>query len=222
MKLDNRTSEYLDGKNLSNGAEFVIDKSALWSRNDLLQELALDKKVLHYGCADHVALILSKRAAGTYLHDLLHAKAETLVGVDLNVEALNEMKKLDIDNLYHPDDLPHVKFDIVMIPDVIEHVSDVGTFLSNLRKIDAKHFVFTTPNAYRIRNRLSFRTELINTDHKYWFSPYTLSKCLNDSGFLIKEIFYTDSLSKKQPIRNIIKINYPLSRDGLLAIASPK
>jgi hypothetical protein len=45
--------------------------------------------------------------------------------------------------------------------------------------------VLTTPNAFRYQAALqSLRgQEIINSDHRYWFSPYTLAKVMWRAGY---------------------------------------
>lgn len=88
------------------------------------------------------------------------------------------MQSIGIQDLFTPANLPvGAQFDLVLVPDVVEHISNVRVFLEELRRFSAP-IVLTTPNAFRYSNRLAFRTELINSDHKCWFSPYTLMRTL--------------------------------------------
>jgi len=218
MLIDKTTENYLLGKELSNGAFFNVPSDYVYERNQLLANLVKNKKVLHLGCADHVSLIAQKRKHGRYLHDLLVGSGSKVIGADVNLDALREMTALGIQDLYHIDEIPFdIDFDIVLVPDVIEHVGDVQNFLSDLQRFKCP-VVVTTPNAFRIANRLQFRSELVNTDHKYWFSPYTLAKTVVDAGYEIEKFYYTDALPLRQPFRSLIKRLYPLTRDGLLVI----
>ena len=224
MIIDAGTEKFLLGDSLSNGAVFSVERSPLISRNDLLVGLVRGKSVLHLGCADHTSLIRKKRRQGTYLHDLLSGSASSLAGADVNGEALAEMRGLGIDNLYHVSDLPvDAHYDLLVVPDVIEHVGDVAEFLRGLRRFSCKEVVITTPNAFRLRNRRLFSSELVNTDHRYWFSPYTLSKSIYENGFQIKEFYYTDSpVAWKAPVKSYLRDRYPLCRDGLAVVVTER
>jgi hypothetical protein len=222
MRLDARTLSYLDGSAFSNGSRFAVGGSPFVDRNELLACLVRDRVALHVGCADHVELIHEKRAADQYLHDRLGQAAAQLVGVDVNDAGLKEMASLGIPDLYKPADLPRdIRFDIVVAPDVIEHVPNVADFLASLKQHRCD-VVVTTPNALGLSNRGRFRSELVNTDHRYWFSPYTLTKCLVASGYEICGMWYTDTFAKRQPLRSIVKRRYPLCRDGLAIRAAPR
>lgn len=218
MKLDSKTIQYLNGSLLSNGEKFNFDNNKIIGRNALLAELVKGKNVLHLGCADHIDLIEQKRKLGIYLHDILEKNAKKIIGADVNKQAIDEMTKFGITNLCMADEIPvNEEFDIVLVPDVIEHVGNVESFLKSLEKYNCP-IVITTPNAYCLANRFLFKYELINTDHRYYFSPYTLSKTVYSAGFIIKEFYYTDRLSIFSPIKSIFKIMFPLVRDGIAII----
>ena len=222
MKINSEVERYLTGNDLSNGYFFSIGHHRIVERNDLLTRMVKNKCILHLGCADHIDLIFKKKAQGIYLHDLLAKSAKRCFGADTNTKALHKMKLLGIKDLYQPNRIPDdIYFDITLVPDVIEHIPNVHTFLQNLKKIRTKRFVITTPNAYRLRNRILLRNDLINTDHRYWFSPYTLSKTVYEAGFIIENFFYTDSLSFKNPIKSFLKWRYPICRDGLAIVIRP-
>ncbi len=219
MNKTSSTMSYLKGTKFSNGAYFRVTRSPVVERNSLLVSMVENKRVLHMGCADHIDLIEKKRKKGQYLHGLLESKASYLVGTDVNRDALSKMEKSGISGLYHIDNLPeNERFDILLVPDVIEHVGNVEEFLESLQKINATTIVITTPNAFRLQNRSLFQSEIVNTDHRYWFSPYTLSKSIYEAGFSIEEYYYTDRLRWWQPIRSFLKWMFPLCRDGIAVV----
>lgn len=227
MKFDDQARRYLYGEEFSNGGFFSVPRQPIVGRNELLVRIAKDKRVLHVGCADHTPLISEKRQLGNYLHDLLSASAHRLIGMDTNETALAEMRALGIDDLYSPESLPAgVSFDVVLVPDVIEHIPDVNRFLESLLVHDAP-IVVTTPNAFRLRNRRCWEAEFVNTDHRYWFSPYTLARSLVESGFEPTHFWYTDFGDSwrsrvRHPREALLRRRYPLCRDGLAIQAVPR
>jgi hypothetical protein len=48
-----------------------------------------------------------------------------------------------------------------------------------------REIIVTVPNAFALQNFLNAfrRVEKINSDHRFWFSPYTLAKIMHRSGF---------------------------------------
>lgn len=220
MVITPKVKKYLTGEIISNGHCFKIRKAPLVSRDHLLVSISKNKRVIHLGCADHIELINEKRKLGKYLHDLLLESSDRLVGVDTNVSALEEMKNNGFTDLYVDTEFPrNDRYDVLLVPDVIEHVPNVSSFLIDLHSYNVELVVITTPNSYRLMNRLQFGGELINTDHRYWFSPYTLSKVLYENGFNVDKLIYTDTLAYKNPIQSYLKWMYPLCRDGLAVIA---
>jgi hypothetical protein len=59
--------------------------------------------------------------------------------------------------------------------------------------------------------------EVINSDHRFWFTPYTISKVLVSAGYIPDKIIYSNLQSMnirdliKRKIRKILgmKIEYP-------------
>jgi 2-polyprenyl-3-methyl-5-hydroxy-6-metoxy-1,4-benzoquinol methylase len=217
MLYDDRTMAYLAGDGIANSHWVKIPKQPLIARNILLTQLAQGKTVLHIGCADHPELIEKKRQAGNYLHDMLAKVATKVLGCDVNQAALTKMGNLGIQDLYTPDTVPNIAFDVVLVPDVIEHVPNVQDFLASLRRYKAGQIVITTPNAYRLVNRKLWQQELINTDHRYWFSPYTLSKTVVEAGYTVEAFYYTDVIARN-PLKNLLRRQFPLCRDGLAIV----
>ncbi|MDT8406583.1 MAG: class I SAM-dependent methyltransferase [Methylococcales bacterium] len=222
MLYDREVQNYLKGNKLSSGYWIDIPYQPLIKRNMLLADLARDKKVLHFGCADHIELIEQKRNAGSYLHDIIEKSAKSVTGCDTNEDAIEKMKELGIKNVHTLDALPYQSYDLIIAADVIEHVPNVQYFLNSLKQYNAEQFIITTPNCYRLLNRKLWNKELVNTDHRCWFSPYTLSKSIIDAGFQVKEMYFTDEISRLDIISFFIKKSYPLLRDGLALLANIK
>lgn len=218
MLFDQKTQSYLYGNDISNGHWIEVGCQPLISRNKLLAQLSDQKDVLHIGCADHIELIEEKRNNGSYLHDIIKKASKSLDGCDVNSDALEKMRSFGISDLYTPDSIPTKDYNLVLVPDVIEHIPNVHDFLVSLKQYNAQNIVITTPNAYRLRNRSLWRKELINTDHRYWFSPYTLSKSVIEAGYKIEAIYYTDSYSRFNIVSNFNKKLFPLVRDGLAIV----
>jgi hypothetical protein len=87
----------------------------------------------------------------------------------------------------------------------------------------ARELVTTTPNVFRIQNLINTlrAREYINSDHRYWFSPYTLAKVLSQAGYDDVEI----DLVWDAPLRTgfsgmakrLIGATWPATRDCLIA-----
>jgi hypothetical protein len=187
MILSPETLDHLHGRRFSNGRAFDLgNRGPALRRSDRLVQLVTGRRVLHIGCCDHLPLIEQKMAGGLYLHQNLSRVAATCVGVDTNVEGVQLLRRLGFSETYLPDEVPDTgaqqPYDICLLADVIEHVGDPVTFLRSMRRYSFKSLVVVTPNAFRWRNSLP-GPELINTDHRFWFSPYTLCRVLVDAGY---------------------------------------
>ena len=164
-------------------------------RNELLKRICLNQRVVHVGFADHLDLIPKRRQEGTWLHDIISGSSKQLIGLDVNVKAVSYLTAQGVENLYccdvfgseieaiakqHPSD-------VILLPDVIEHLPDPVAFINRLSVVfEGARLVVSVPNYLSYRSLLSAAfsgAERINTDHRCWFSPYTLTKDLWLGGF---------------------------------------
>jgi 2-polyprenyl-3-methyl-5-hydroxy-6-metoxy-1,4-benzoquinol methylase len=183
----------------------------------LLTEISRDKKVLHIGCCDSPIMNLNAN-----LHSRLSRVASEIVGMDVAIDDLNKMrdyfKDLRFENTL--DVLTKERFDIVLIPDVLEHVRNAGEFLEQVRSLNSSLFVFSVPNAFSraINKNLKRGIEYVHPDHKYYYSPYTLYNSLTETGFKVVALLGYDSIINN--LLSIIKIVNPLKSHGVIAICT--
>jgi Methyltransferase domain len=223
MDLTPETLDYLHGRRFSNGHDFKIDSTRPGlKRSSRLMELSRGQRVLHVGCCDHLELIREKIELDLYLHQKLCRVAQHCVGVDTNAEGVTMLRELGFAEVYLPDDTPEQEFDICLLADVIEHVGDPVSFLRSMRRYRFKRLVVVTPNVFRWRNSLP-GSERINTDHRFWFSPYTLSKVLVDAGYepAAVELCHGDYATWKGSVAASLTDWVPRWRDTLLVQARP-
>ena len=234
MHYGEQTQRYLSGEEFSNAAHIELEKTSapIVNRDDYLLQVTKGKKVLHLGFVDHLPLIDEKIRQGKWLHKKLIDNTALCYGVDINQEGIEYIqKKHHIDNLYTldvildtlPQALLDVEFDYLLIPDVIEHIGNPVAFLEVIRekfKRNTTRIILTTPNAFRWNNFVNIfkHRELINSDHRFWFTPYTLSKIVTDAGYKIDTLGYFEHgrLSRRQLVRKYLLDNYPLLRDTLI------
>jgi len=196
--------KYLTGQLFSNYMKFkFVKKTIIPQRVDIIEQLLKDKVVLHFGCCDHANLIEEKIENNTHLQVKISAIAAKCVGVDNNQEALNKLNSLNIKNcfyydLYETNDpiIENETYDCVLLGEIMEHIADPVAFLRKMHTkfINAKEIIITVPNAFSTRNFHNIKKgiEEINTDHKYWFTPYTISKVATEAGFKMKSIYFVD------------------------------
>lgn len=230
----NQIGSYLSGHSFSDDLSYrpqIISHSQ--SRADLLTQWVAGRRVLHVGFADHLPLIASRIADGSWLHARLSRSASVCLGIDIDSQAVaiacnlgfENVQTLDIFAPEAPSTLHAWKLDLVLVPEVIEHLPDAVAFLRRLAQCLPKaEFVVTVPNALSLRNALQALTgvERINTDHRVWFSPFTLLKVLTDAGLQPQSLHgcaISDSASIKGRLLRALMRRRPIWSDVLLVRA---
>jgi hypothetical protein len=191
-------TRYLDGSRFDENMRisFAFPRTAVPNRIDVLQRLSRDKAIVHLGFCDHVPLLDKKISENQWLHGRLRTVARRCVGVDINERAVELVRsRYLVDDIYAADMtgwdiLPAITtdhWDALIIGEVLEHVGNPVDFLTRIRQTYAPHIdrvVITVPNAFRIGNFLGAcrAFETINSDHRFFFTPYTLTKIVYDAG----------------------------------------
>ena len=154
-------------------------------RDDWLLQRAANRSVMHLGCTD-APMTRSKATKNQLLHQKLKSVCKELIGVDLDAESLNYLRKEHgIDELYcrdieHLDSLlAEKKVDVVIAGEVVEHLNNVGLFFQSCAAGLQKDgcVLVTVPNALSVKRMmiaLVTRKEHVHRDHTAYFSPSTL------------------------------------------------
>ncbi len=232
MKYNNEELEYLKGVKFSNGAKFELTSQTDYlNRDDYLLHLSKDKTIMHLGFVDHIPLIDEKIKKGARLHKKLMDNCKVCFGVDINKQGIVYIQNkynyphlyaIDIINDELPEEIANEKIDYLLIPDVIEHIGNPVAFLKAIREklTNVDKIVLTTPNALRLNNFIFAlkNIECINTDHRFWFTPFTLSKIVTDAGFKIENIgFYEHGrLDRRKILRKLFLLKYFTFKDTLI------
>lgn len=237
MKLDEETKKYLDGELFSTGYKLkIVGEFRERSRLEYIRKQVEGTRVLHIGCVDHApSKVVSKLKRGVWLHQILLDSASFCAGVDLNREGIDFLKnEMNMSAVYCNDILTDVipgvsdaSWDYIVLGELLEHVDDPVDFLRTLRQrpgLQNAKCIVTVPNAFYYKNFKNAlkQIENINSDHRYWFTPYTLSKVLVMAGWQVEEIQLTqDGTFKLFPIiPYFLFTRYPLLRSKVVAIAS--
>lgn len=232
MKFRSDALPYLDGKEFSNGLAFRVadPERQIALRTETLQGIVRDKKIIHVGFADHLPLIAQKLAENRWLHAQLCEAAARCAGVDTNSEAIalveqafgiGDLHNFDVDVDAPPASLTSESWDYLVAADVLEHVDNPVRFLALLaEKLPVKRVVITVPNAFSLENvRSIFRNEeLINTDHRYWFTPYTLAKVGVRAGLEVEEFFLCQNGYAPSRLWDPILRRFPLLRETVVMV----
>lgn len=206
MQLDQHWRNALSGDSFSAGDSFQIRAGSAdpVTRIDAARLLAANKTVLHIGCVDHLPLIDQKIADGTWMHEILCKTAVRCGGVDINAEGIEAMRlrgygDLWVEDASAPNALAGTEWDLLFLGEMLEHVDNPVSFLAGLRETwqgRSKQVAITVPNSLcwsSVRAALSSGTEVINTDHRYGFTPYTIAKVATQAGFVVDELYMCDS-----------------------------
>ena len=113
------------------------------SRMDVFGPLCQGKRVLHVGCVDWP--ITDLKAS---LHLQLEPLCAQLDGFDINTEAFAHMQPHLKGRLFSDWAAVTDRYDLVLVPEVLEHVPDVQGFLGQLDAVDCDEYVLTVPDAY--------------------------------------------------------------------------
>jgi 2-polyprenyl-3-methyl-5-hydroxy-6-metoxy-1,4-benzoquinol methylase len=233
MKFSQEINQYISGEKFSSALQipFSPGKFEDISRPNKVVQITQNKRVIHIGCADHLPLIEEKIKKQRWLHKLLVENTKECIGIDNNEEAVDYISnKLGIKGVYCMDilseeiDLGEEMWDYVVLGELIEHIDNPMDFLQKIRNKfqgKAKKIIITTPNILNIfyGKYMKKNIEHNNSDHKYWFSPYTLTKIATLSGFRNCELSYAESwvpffravirhFKRKLKIKSHYKANY--------------
>ena len=153
-----------------------IEVSDVEDRRAWLAEHCAGKSVLHVGCCD-VPIF----DANNNLHIFLSRHTDRLDGLDISAEGI-EVLRGHVDGEYYTDPAAVSReYDLILVPEVLEHTINPGEFLAGIFSIPATRYLFTVPHIQWYertrRDGTSFHEE-VHGDHKAWYSPYTLLNTL--------------------------------------------
>ncbi|MFV8346501.1 methyltransferase domain-containing protein [Flavobacterium sp. ZB4P13] len=153
-----------------------VKTTTIADRVPFFEELVKGKNVLHFGCNDWPIFNPDYN-----LHIKLAKQAKSIHGFDIDLEGIENLKKY-VDQSYFSNfsQLKDKQYDICLVPETIEHVDNVRTFLEGLSTVNAKVFYITAPNCFSKKHmERNFYgdnefIEVVHPDHNCWYSPFTL------------------------------------------------
>jgi hypothetical protein len=240
MRFPESVSQYLAGDAYSNGLDILFELDGAdrvyRSRSDVLAGMCAGKDVIHVGCVDHdVSSIVKKQKRNKWLHGVLCASARRCYGVDIEEEGIRYLREelgytdvAALDIIEQPNEtLDTTQWDYLLVPEVLEHVNSPFDFLAGLHgrfSGNVGKLVVTVPNAFAREN---FRhavkgVEIINSDHRFWFTPYTLGKLAVLAGYAIDNITMCrhGKVKRRSFIKNRYYSRHPLLRSDIVATLS--
>lgn len=175
------------------------------NRVTFLTHLVKDKSVIHLGCLDHLPLIDDKIKRGQWLHKELTQSAKKCIGLDIDKDAYEYVKnKYGVTNIrlsdftsVKLDEIISNQWDYAILGELLEHIDNPVSFLSAIKNNYAgivRSLVITVPNAWtQTTIRMAMKSkEIINSDHRYWFTPYTLAKVIVRAGMIPSDIYFAN------------------------------
>lgn len=167
------------------------------------------ERVLDIGIAEHTIEYIGK---DNWFHRKLRkAENKEIWGIDINSQLISYIKsENEWDHLYVHDattqPLKTDYFDVIYAGDVIEHVSNVGGFLSFCRdslKPGGK-IVLTTPNPHALEFLKRVRTHgavTVNAEHTCWMSAPTINELCRRYAMEFEKSYFLCGKKKSRQIR---------------------
>ncbi|MBM5460631.1 hypothetical protein H8F21_23970 [Pseudomonas sp. P66] len=182
---------------------YFVQKVAVGSlagvpRIDVMTQICQDKNVLHVGCVDFPITDLNNN-----LHLQLESVCKSLDGFDVNSDAFEQLQPHVSGQLFDRWEDVSGQYDVVLVPEVMEHVDNVADFLGKLSALDAKAYVITVPDAFQcFRQHFDYNAgsetfvEVVHPDHNCWYTPYTFQNSIKKyTDWNIQGIWFYNRIS---------------------------
>lgn len=178
----------------------VIDK------DKLICSFCKSKEVLDIGCIDH-SYAIALKLGNSWLHKQIKKTAKSVMGIDILKEDVKRLKNKGF-NIIEADaenfDLKR-KFDVIVAGDIIEHLSNIGSFLKSIEKHMHQNSVciITTPNPFNIEQFMLaiFQNGIgVNDEHTVWLDPRVMYETISRTNLKITD-FYWIKTRFKCPVR---------------------
>jgi hypothetical protein len=226
--------DHLAGKTFSNSLRLKISgvETSVPYRMELIEQLVNKLDIIHFGCADHIEVIEYKIERNLWFHKRLMSSARTCTGIDNDPRAVEFLRtKLKIPGVYLvdieeqeiPDEIRSGHYEYLILGEIIEHIDNPVRFLQTIHnKFDGivNKIIITAPNAFSWNNfkHVFKHVEVINSDHRFWFTPYTLSKVLYRAGFREMNFQMVENYRRDKTswLKDYIFRRFPSFRDTVL------
>ncbi|MBN2201926.1 hypothetical protein JW777_08240 [bacterium] len=235
MKISGDIDRAMKGREFSSGIALPIARHEwkLRRRMDVVESLVAGKRIIHLGCADHVTSIEKKLARDKWFHKRLADRAERCLGVDINPEGIAVMKGLGYKDVVLADlvrdplprEIGSTRWDYMILGEIVEHQDNPVSFLNAIREKChgfVERIVVSAPHAFRHSNFTSAlcNVERINSDHRYWMTPYTLGKIGVRAGLEIEHFQMCQSfaLPPHWIFRRMLLTFFPGLRDDIVMV----
>jgi len=189
----------------------------------IISKIVQGKSVLDVGCVDHEA---AKETGDEWLHKVILEHASSVLGLDYAEEEVKDLVQKGYNIVYGNAEEVELgkKFDVVVAGELIEHLSNPGKFLENMRKHlhENGEIVLTTPNPYypkRMAEILIQGRAQVHPQHVMWYCPRTLTEILTRAGFSEVKIIPFNNTERWSGVVNSLTRFRPWFSTNLLAVA---
>lgn len=190
----------------------------------LIEPYVKDKVVLDVGCAELVATTDDPSKRERWLLGKIEKAAKKVIGLEINKEQVDVLQKLGFNVVLGDAETAnlHQTFEVIVAGELIEHLSNPGLFLENMKKHLAGNgfFIITTPNRFDFfsfwktfwKNKIP-RYEKEIAGHVFYFDINSLRTLVERHGFQVvtSSYYWTfgssyDSFKKRVVLRIIAKL----------------
>lgn len=196
---------------------------------DIIKKYVKGKDVLDCGC-------VGSNESGVHTSKFLHQKivenSKSVLGIDINALGVRQLKDMGYNVIRGNVETIDIgkKFDVIVAGDLIEHISNLGLFLENMKRHLKRggELIIHTPNPFgitRFYHMLTKKYVEVNPDHACYYDIITLKQALERHGYKIIESHYVHALTP--PLHKKVVINFftGLSEgfsDSILVVAKPE
>ncbi len=142
-----------------------------------------------------------KEGDSEWPHAILKSVSSEVYGLDLELP-----QKYKNDSHYKASSAEsfnfNAKFDVIFAGDLIEHLSNPGTFIDCVKKHlnDKGVLILTTPNTFNLFNlaeKITKNEPTTNPDHTFYFNSKVLKQLLDKNGMSVTSVDYLYTLGYK-------------------------
>ncbi|ONI47979.1 hypothetical protein AN644_03210, partial [Candidatus Epulonipiscium fishelsonii] len=173
------------------------------NRKISISKMCRGKSVITIGCVSMIEVIEDYKAhinSENFQLYNLNKYCKNVIGIDVNQEGINKLKKYGYKNVYkydiftdQIDEIDNKEYDVLILSHVIEHVPDMYNFLKKtIEKFKFKKIIVAVPSSYDfgpVMKLVLKKQEVISNDHYYTFSPVTLKKLLESLDIQTEKIY---------------------------------
>lgn len=168
-------------------------------RADDILQFVEGPNVLDVGCAGHVVRPESQE----WLHGRLRNKF-SVTGIDISEDNISKMEGLGFTDLHvQSADCFELgrKFNTIVAGELIEHVSNPGSFLARAREhlSPGGKIVLSTPYVFSLMYAVyaahHFPKTCENAEHTFWFCPRTITELARRESFEVERWHLVDDYS---------------------------